>query len=302
MSDFWSGWIIVLTTVQIVLTVWVLFSNRKKQSGELKTTGHSFDGLQEFDNPLPAWWFYMFTITIIWGIGYLIFYPGMGNYKGLLGWTSTGQYEHRVEVADEKYRALRDRYLALPIEEIAQDPDVRRMGQRLFGNNCAQCHGSDAYGSYGFPNLADNDWLYGGTPEAIKTTLLHGRQAAMPAWGTILGDSGIDESTHYLMSLNGREADPDKVAAGEKVFQTYCAACHGQDAKGNQMLGAPNLTNGIWLYGGTAEQIGQTLRYGRNGAMPAFGDELSADKIHILAAWVYGLPREQKDSVVVPTP
>ena len=295
MTSFWSGWIIILTSITIVLITWLLFSNRKKDNGELKTTGHVYDGLEEFDNPLPAWWFYMFVITIVFAIGYLIAYPGMGNFKGLLGWTSVGQYEHRVEIAEAKYRADRDRYLAMSVEEIAHDENIRRMGQRLFGNNCAQCHGSDARGAYGFPNLTDNDWLYGGTPEAIKTTLLHGRKAAMPAWQAILGDQGINETTQYLLAMNNRDADPELATAGKKHFTTYCTACHGPEGKGNQMLGAPNLSDGIWLYGGTAAQITQTLRGGRNGAMPAFGDTLSEDKIHILTAWEYGL-REKATS------
>lgn len=294
MTSFWSGWIIILTSITIVLITWLLFSNRKKDNGELKTTGHVYDGLEEFDNPLPAWWFYMFVITIVFAIGYLIAYPGMGNFKGLLGWTSVGQYEHRVEIAEAKYRADRDRYLALSIEEIAHDKNIRRMGQRLFGNNCAQCHGSDARGAYGFPNLTDKDWLYGGTPDAIKTTLLHGRKAAMPAWQAILGDQGINETTQYLLAMNNRDADPELATAGKTHFTTYCTACHGPEGKGNQMLGAPNLSDGIWLYGGTAAQITQTLRSGRNGAMPAFGDTLSEDKIHILTAWVYGLREEAR--------
>lgn len=294
MTSFWSGWIIILTSITLVLITWLLFSNRKKDNGELKTTGHVYDGLEEFDNPLPAWWFYMFVITIVFAIGYLIAYPGMGNFKGLLGWTSVGQYEHRVEIAEAKYRADRDRYLAMSIEEIAHDKNIRRMGQRLFGNNCAQCHGSDARGAYGFPNLTDNDWLYGGTPEAIKTTLLHGRKAAMPAWQAILGDQGINETTQYLLAMNNRDADPELASLGKKHFTTYCTACHGPEGKGNQMLGAPNLSNGIWLYGGSAAQIAQTLRGGRNGAMPAFGEVLSEDKIHILTAWVYGLREEAR--------
>jgi len=293
-TSFWSGWIIILTSITLVLITWLLFSNRKKDDGELKTTGHVYDGLEEFDNPLPAWWFYMFVITIVFAIGYLIAYPGMGNFKGLLGWTSVGQYEHRVEIAEAKYRADRDRYLAMSIEEIAHDKNIRRMGQRLFGNNCAQCHGSDAGGAYGFPNLTDKDWLYGGTPDAIKTTLLHGRKAAMPAWQAILGDQGINETTQYLLAMNNRNADSAMATAGEKHFNTYCTACHGPEGKGNQMLGAPNLSDGIWLYGGTAAKITQTLRAGRNGAMPAFGDVLSEDKIHILTAWVYGLREEAR--------
>lgn len=290
MTSFWSGWVIVLTAITLIGITWILFANRQRdrRSSE-RTTGHQYDGIEEFDNPLPAWWFWMFTITIVWGVGYLIMYPGLGNFAGVLGWTQVEQHDREVAAAEEKYRAMRDRYLAMPVEEIAADPAVRKMGQRMFGISCAQCHGSDAKGSFGFPNLTDDDWIYGGTPEAIKATLVNGRRAAMPGWQAILGDSGISEATAYVLSLNGREADPAQVAAGETHFQTYCAACHGMDGTGNPALGAPNLTNGVWLYGGSAEQIATTLRLGRNGVMPAFGDTLTEDKIHILTAWVYGL-------------
>jgi cytochrome c oxidase cbb3-type subunit 3 len=290
MTSFWSLWIIVLTTITLVGIIWILFGNRKRDAKETEqTTGHAADGIEEYDNPLPAWWFYMFVITIVWAIGYLIIYPGMGNYPGLIGWTQINQYDQEVAVADDKYRAMRDRYLALPIEEIASDPAVRKMGMRMFSNNCAQCHGGDARGSYGFPNLADNDWLYGGSPADIKHTLIAGRQAAMPAWGSVIGEQGVKDATAYIMSINGREAVAGQAAAGKQVFETYCVACHGADAGGNPAMGAPNLKNGIWLYGGSEEQISHTLRAGRNGVMPAFGETLSEDKIHILAAYVYGL-------------
>jgi len=290
MTSFWSGWVIVLTSVTIIGMTWILFANRQaeRRTGE-RTTGHEYDGIEEYDNPLPAWWFYMFVITIVWGIGYLVVYPGMGNFPGLLGWTQVEQHDRAVAAADEKFRAMRDRYLALPVAEIASDPAVMKMGARMFGNNCAQCHGSDAKGAYGFPNLTDNDWIYGGTPEAIKATLINGRQAAMPPWQAILGDQGIAEATAYVLSLNGRDADPAKVGAGKTHFATYCAACHGADGTGNTAMGAPNLTNGVWLYGGTEAQIAHSLRAGRNGVMPAFKDTLSEDKIHILTAYVYGL-------------
>ena len=290
MASFWSLWVIILTSITIVGISWLLLSNRKRREPTTeKTTGHSYDGIEELDNPLPAWWFYMFVITIVWGIGYLIIYPGMGNFPGLLGWTQIEQHEAEVAAAEERYRAERDRYLALPVEEVAADPAARKMGMRMFANNCAQCHGADAKGSYGFPNLTDDDWIYGGTPEAIKATLINGRRAVMPAWDAILGDTGIDETTQYVLSLNGYSVDQEKAALGETHFKTYCAACHGADGTGNQALGAPNLTNGIWLYGGTAEQIAHSLRVGRNGVMPAFKDQIGEDKIHILTAYVYGL-------------
>ncbi len=290
MTSFWSLWIIVLTTITIVGLTWILFGNRKKEQRKTeRTTGHVADGIEEYDNPLPAWWFYMFVLTIVWGIGYLIIYPGMGNYPGLIGWTQLGQYDKEVAAAETKYRAMRDRYLALPIEEIASDPSVRKMGMRMFSNNCAQCHGGDARGSYGFPNLADDDWLYGGNPADIKASITAGRQSAMPAWGSVIGEQGVADVTAYILSINGRDTAAERVNAGQQVFQTYCVACHGADAGGNPALGAPNLKNGIWLYGGSAEQISHSIRAGRNGVMPAHADSLSEDKIHILAAYVYGL-------------
>jgi len=290
MTSFWSMWIIVLTSITLVGLTWILFANRKRdQQSTEQTTGHDFDGIEEYDNPLPAWWFYMFVITIVWGVGYLVIYPGMGNYPGLLGWTQLTQHEREVSRADAEYGALRDRYLAQPIEEIAADPAVRKMGMRMFSNNCAQCHGGDAKGTYGFPNLTDDDWLYGGTPDDIVASITQGRQAAMPAWGSIIGEQGVNDVTGYVMSLNGHSIDPARADAGKQVFQAYCVACHGANATGNTAMGAPNLTNGIWLYGGSAEQISHTVRGGRNGRMPAHKDTLSEDKIHILAAYVYGL-------------
>jgi cytochrome c oxidase cbb3-type subunit 3 len=290
MTSFWSMWIIILTTITIVGITWLLLANRKReQQSADKTTGHEYDGIEEYDNPLPAWWFYMFVITIVWGVGYLIVYPGMGNFPGLLGWTQLKQHEREVTRADEKFRAVRNRYLALPVEEIAADPAVRKMGMRLFNSNCAQCHGADAKGSYGFPNLADNDWLYGGKAADIEASITQGRQAAMPAWGSIIGEPGVNDVTAYIQSLNNREANAEQAKAGAQVFQTYCVACHGPDASGNPALGAPNLKDGIWLYGGSTEQISHSVRAGRNGMMPAHKDALSEDKIHILAAYVYGL-------------
>lgn len=290
MTSFWSAWIILLTGVSFAGLAWILFANRTREDdGGERTTGHVYDGIEELDNPLPAWWLYMFVITIVWGVGYLLVYPGLGNFPGLLGWTQLEQHEQRVAAAEEKYRAMRDKYLALPIEEIASDPAVRKMGMRMFAADCAQCHGADARGSHGFPNLTDGDWIWGGNPADIKTTLIQGRQAAMPAWGEVIGEDGIENVTAYLLSLNGREADSGKVATGAEVYRTYCVACHGADAAGNAALGAPNLKNGIWLYGGTVEQIHHSLRAGRNGVMPAFGETLSEDKIHILSAYVYGL-------------
>ncbi len=289
LNGFFSAWVIVLTLATFVIITWLLFGNRKRHPIDTKTTGHEYDGIEEWDNPLPGWWFAMFVITIVWGLGYLVVYPGFGNFPGVLGWTSQEQHEVEVATAEEKYRAARDAYLAMSIEEVAADPKAHKMGMRIYGNNCSQCHGLDAAGALGFPSLVDNDWIYGGEPATIKHTIVNGRRAAMPAWEAILGEDGINEATAYLLALNGRDAEPAMVEAGEKHYQTYCIACHGPDAKGNPMLGAPNLTNGIWLYGGSAEQIATSLRGGRNGQMPAFGNTLTEDKIHLVTAYIYGL-------------
>lgn len=291
MTSFWSIWIIALTAITFVLMIWLLFGNRKRTAIDTETTGHSYDGIEEWDNPLPGWWFSMFVITIVWGVGYLIAYPGLGSFPGLLGWTQLEQHGQEVSTAEAKYRGMRDKYLAMSIEDIYQDPKARKMGMRIYGNNCSQCHGLDAAGALGFPNLADNDWLYGGSADMIKHSIVNGRQAVMPPWESILGEDGIQEATAYVLSLNARDADPALVEAGEKHFQTYCLACHGPDGKGNPLLGAPNLTNGIWLYGGSAEKIAESLRGGRNGQMPAFKETLGEDKIHLVAAYVYGLSR-----------
>ncbi len=295
MSNFWGNWIVILTSITIIAVTWLLFANRKRDNTLDQTTGHKHDGIEEYDNPLPAWWFFMFVATIVWGIGYLAAYPGMGNYEGFLGWSQQSQHDAEVAKAEAKYRAMRDHYLALPVEDIAQDRAVRKMGQRLFRNYCAQCHGADARGAYGFPNLTDNDWIWGGDIEAIKHTLVNGRQASMPAWGAILGDQGIQELTAHLLTLNQRSADSALASAGAQKFNMYCAACHQPDAKGNPLLGAPNLTDDIWLYGGSESEIAQTLRNGRNGIMPAQSRLLSEDKIHILTAYIYGLSSTKGD-------
>ncbi len=293
MSSFWSIWIIVLTVISFALIFWILFANRKIENTDPEaTTGHAADGIEEYDNPLPAWWFAMFLITLIFGVGYLVVYPGLGNFPGIMGWTQVGQWENEVDEAEKRYLATRLEYLAMPVEEVASIPAALKMGQRMFANNCAQCHGADARGSYGFPNLTDGDWLYGGTPDAIKTTLVDGRRAAMPAWGTVLGDEGIRNVTAYVMRLSGRDVNDEYADAGKAQFDMLCVACHMAYGTGNTALGAPNLTNGIWLYGGTAEDISHTLRAGRSGVMPAQADLLSEDKIHILTAYVYSLNQD----------
>jgi len=297
MSTFWSLWIIVLTSVNLILLLWVLLANRKvavsdEADPENRTTGHVYDGIEEFDNPLPKWWFYLFILTFVFTVFYLILYPGMGNWKGLLGWTSVNQLEAQQAKAKSAYQDSYGIYSTMSVEELALDSGAMKMAQRIYSNNCAVCHGADAGGALGFPNLTDDDWLYGGTPALIKETLINGRQAAMPAWQGVIGEKGIADVTEYVLSMSGRDHNEEQAVVGKTLFEQNCAACHGLNGKGNIAVGAPNLTDDIWLYDGSAAGIRQTLRVGRNGVMPAQKDRLRDDKIHLLTAYVYSLSLE----------
>ncbi|KHO66561.1 cytochrome-c oxidase, cbb3-type subunit III [Pseudomonas flexibilis] len=302
MTSFWSWYISILSLGTIAALTWLLFATRKGQRPDNveETTGHSYDGIEEYDNPLPRWWFMLFVATIIFALGYLVLYPGLGNYKGILpgyedGWTGVNQWKKEMAKADEQYGPLFAKYAAMPLEEVAQDEQALKMGSRLFASNCSVCHGSDAKGSYGFPNLTDNDWLYGGDPETIKTTILHGRQAAMPAWKDVIGEEGVKNAAAYVRSLadlKQPEGIAVDLAAGQKIYQTNCAVCHGPDGKGLQAMGAPNLTDRVWLYGSSFAQVQQSIRHGRNGQMPAQEAFLGNDKVHLLAAYVYSLSQQ----------
>ncbi len=289
MSSFWSAYIVILTVITIIATAWLLVGNRTRPADSEGKTGHVFDGIEEYDNPLPAWWFHMFVITIVFAIGYLIAYPGLGNFRGLLGWTQLDQWQDEVTTAKARYEPVFASYRDLGVEELAATPAAVRMGQRIFANNCAQCHGADGRGSRGFPNLADGDWIWGGSVDAIHTTIVNGRQAAMPPWVAVLGEDGVNNVAHYVLSLSGALPASAESAAGETQYKTICASCHGADGGGNPLLGAPRLNDDIWLYGNGLEQVKQTIRAGRSGKMPAFGEQLDSDKIHLLTAYVYSL-------------
>mgnify|MGYP005724807515 CR=1 FL=1 len=295
MSPFWSAWISIITLGVIFGCTALLINIRKseiyKEATE-QTTGHVFDGIEELDNPLPRWWFQLFIGTVIFSVAYLALYPGLGNFNGLLNWTSSNQWKDEVVHANQVYAPLFARYAALPATELLKEENREglRIGQRLYANNCSVCHGTAATGAYGFPNLTDTDWLYGGSIENIKYTLVNGRVGAMPAWAGVLGESGIRDMASYVLSLSGTEGlDPEAVARATPQFQALCIACHGIEGKGVQALGAPNLTDNTWLYGGRYEQIAHTLRIGRRGKMPAQADLLSEDKINLVAAYVYSL-------------
>ncbi len=297
LTTFWSWWVILLTLTNLVLICWVLFANKKvavndDEDPENETTGHVYDGIEEYDNPLPKWWFQMFVITLIFGAIYFALYPALGNWKGFLGWTSIGQWEAEVEKANVKYSETFGQYQDMSIEDIANDPKAMKIGTRLFSNNCAVCHGADGGGNVGFPNLTDKDWLYGGSPAEIEMSITHGRNGAMPPWGDVIGEDGVVAVAEYVLQMSGQEHDAAQLEKGMQVYNTTCVACHGQDGKGNKMLGAPNLTDSTWLYEGTGEGIRHSVRNGRANVMPAQADKLRADKIRMLTAYVYSLSQD----------
>ncbi len=322
MSSFWSIWISVLTLGTLVgcffLLRWCLKNFVGVKEGE--STGHSFDGIEELNNPLPKWWSTFFLITIIWGFGYLVLYPGLGNFQGLLGWKSSNQdvvsladskaqmaaakesgllvqYDREMDAADAKYGPIFDAFAARSIEDLSTDKAALKIGQRLFLQNCSQCHGSNASGTTGFPDLTDTDWLYGGKPEAIKESILNGRTAnGMMPWGAALGgEQGIKEVAAYVISLSGRSVNPDLAEAGKAKFG-ICAGCHGAEGQGSLAmgvpLGAPNLADHVWLYGGSQRVIEESIRNGRAGVMPAWKDILGEEKVHLLSAYVYSLSQK----------
>jgi cytochrome c oxidase cbb3-type subunit 3 len=288
MSNAISLFVIIGTLGSLLVFTLLLVLNRKV-SNPGQTTGHEYDGIEEYDNPLPAWWFWGFLLSIVFALGYLIYYPGLGNFEGLSGWTSAKQLAQQQAEADERFGPVFAQYRAIPVEELATMPAAMRMGQRLFATSCAQCHGSAGSGAFGFPNLTDHEWQWGQSVEQVQATLQNGRMAMMPAWSAVLDAYGIRDVTEYVVRLSGREADAGQAATGQAQFNQFCAACHGMDGKGQPLMGAPDLTNDIWLYGGSREQITDVLRNGRNGRMPGFSDRLDEDRIHILNAYVRSL-------------
>jgi cytochrome c oxidase cbb3-type subunit 3 len=293
-SDFWSWWIITIVVGGIAFCIWLLLGNKKSTlpaGGTAEATGHVWDeDLEELNNPLPRWWIIKFYITIVFGIAYLALYPGLGTFEGVLGWTEKGQYEAEISAADTKYGPLYDKYMNQDIPAVAADEDAMKMGERLYVNYCAVCHGSDGRGATGFPNLRDSNWLYGGTPEAIKHSIMYGRQGAMPAWEAPLGGAeGVEQAAAYVMKLAGRDVDESLAEQGKQKYDTLCVACHGADGTGNIAMGAPNLTDSSWLYGGSPRAIKESIAKGRSGVMPAHSEFLGEAKVHILAAYIYSL-------------
>lgn len=306
MSDFthgfWPIYISVITLVSIIGT-WIFLkkqTTRKLAPGEkAELMEHTWDGdLQDLNNPLPRWWLGLFYGTLVFALVYLALWPGLGNFPGLLKWTQLGEYEAEVQKAEAQFQPVYAGFMQQDTAMVAANPDAQAIGRNLFLTYCSQCHGSNAEGSRGYPNLTDSDWLYGGDPDTIRATLVEGRAGIMPAMGDALGADGTREVANYVMSLSGRQHDAALAASGKPKFVENCAACHMPDGTGMQAMGAPNLTNNTWLYGGSEAAIIESIAKGRNGVMPGIEQTLGTSsnkeaKLHLLTAYVYGLSQKK---------
>ena len=302
MADFigsgWGPYISIVTIVSIVFCLWlaITMARGKAPGQQVGTTGHRWDeDLEELNNPLPRWWLGLFVITIIFGLGYLWLYPGLGANTGSLGWSQADQYEREVTQFNAVTDPLYAKFLSQELTQVAADPQARGIGERLYLTYCVQCHGADARGAKGYPNLTDTDWLWGGEPIAIKTSILEGRQGMMPPMAQAVGSSAdVENLAHYVMSLSGGGHDATKAVLGKPRFEV-CAACHGAEGKGNVALGAPNLADRVWLHGGGVAGVVESINKGRGGQMPAFKESLGEGKVHLLAAYVWGLSRSASE-------
>jgi cytochrome c oxidase cbb3-type subunit III len=293
-NEFWNLYVMVIVGGSLLACLVILVSQKSAVFTPGQVTGHKWDEtLEEYNNPLPKWWSWLFYLTVFFAIGYLTLYPGFGRFQGILGWTSAGQHATELKKAEDVYGPIFAKFSSMEVPAVASDKQAIEMGKRLYLTYCVQCHGADAKGAKGFPNLTDSDWLYGGEPEQLKATIAAGRNGMMPAYGgneaAIGGPEGAKDVVAYVLSLSGKPSDAQAVAKGKVKFETVCAACHGADGKGMQAIGAPNLTDNVWLYGGSEKAITETITKGRTNQMPAWNDFLGEAKVHLLSAYVYGL-------------
>ena len=300
-NSFWSLYIGVISVASIIACAVFLKMQSVRKGGQPDTTGHVWDeNLQEYNNPLPRWWVWLFAITIVYSLGYLWVYPGLGTWEGSAKWTSTGEHTDEMQVAERQYAPLYQKYAAVDTKTLAGDPDAHALGQKLFLNYCSSCHASDARGGRGFPNLTDDAWLYGGEVDLIEKTILDGRNGVMPALGAALGPEGVKDAANYVRSLSGLQHDPARAGRGKATFTQICSACHGPEGKGSRLVGAPDLTDKVWEYGSSEATIAETITNGRNNTMPAHREFLGEARVHILAAYVYGLSHPEARKGIVP--
>jgi len=293
MSTFWHWYIIVITVGSLLATVLFLIGtgrmkvNSRTEEDGSETTGHVWDeDLRELNNPLPRWWLGLFWLTVVFSVVYLVLYPGLGRYDGLLGWSQEKQYSEQMAAARAAFDERFGHFETMGLAELAADPQAVEMGRNLFAHNCSTCHGSDARGAPGYPNLMDDHWSWGSAPNQIETTVLDGRRAAMPPFGDVLGEQGVRRTAIYVQKLAGEPVDEAMAADGQRHYQQVCIACHGAEGKGNPALGAPDLTAGVYIYGGDLESLQATIRGGRNGVMPAQKDLIGETRARLAAAWV----------------
>jgi len=296
-----SLFIIILTVANVAGCVWLLWWTRRSPgegSTTDHTTGHVWDeDITELNNPLPRWWLWVFILTVVFGVGYFVLYPGLGTWKGTLGWSSSAELQNDLRMNAERIEKSLAPYASRNVLQLMADPAAVSVGRNLFLNNCAACHGSDGGGAPGFPNLTDKDWLYGGDPDTVVATVSNGRVGVMPAWGEVLGSRGVEDVLAYVMSLSGRKLEAGNVQAGKQKFAELCAACHGPEGKGNPAMGAPNLTDNIWLHGGSLGAVRETIEKGRTGTMPAHSARLGDTRVKLLAAYVLSLQRIDTQTV-----
>jgi cytochrome c oxidase cbb3-type subunit III len=292
-NNFWPLFIAIITLAGIfgcALLLWLTSKIKITSKDGDNTSGHVWDGdLREMNNPLPRWWVWLFVLTIVYSLIYLVVYPGLGNYAGKFGWTQVKQFEQETAAANKELKPLYAKFIDMPVAELAINPEAKAIGERLFMNNCSQCHGSDARGSHGFPNLTDQDWLYGGSPEKILETITNGRNGMMPPMAAVVGSADdVKNVANYVLSLSGSQYDEARASLGKAKFAS-CAACHGAEGKGNQAVGAPNLTDRIWLHGAGEVSIIKRISEGKINQMPAQTAKLTPEQLKVLAAYVWGL-------------
>lgn len=294
MTSFWHWLVIAITFASIAGCVWLLLANSRRRKDDSADTGHVWDDdLRELNNPLPRWWFNLFLITVIAALIYLACYPGLGNLPGQLGWSQHQQLEAGLAAIHQRHEAAYAAFKGKDVLALSVDPKARAAGHDIFLKNCAGCHGADAQGARGFPNLTDNDWLYGGKPENIVASITNGRNGMMPPLGAAMPPATLEDVVQTVAHWQDGKVDPAVRERGMAQFAIMCAACHGPDGKGNQLLGSANLTDNIWLHGGSVVRIRETITKGRSSMMPAHKDILAADDINLVAAYVYSLSSHQ---------
>ena len=294
-NGFWGYYVAFVVLAGIAWCLWLIFSQRqwlKPQPGKVEDTGHVWDGdLREMNNPVPRWWTMMYVIMCLFGLGYLVLYPGLGAFQGSLAYTSAQEVKQDQAALDATVKPIYARFANMDIPQIAADPEAHLIGERLFLNNCAQCHGSDAKGSTSFPNLVEGDSIYGRQPDVLLATITQGRNGVMPALGAAIDARTAGDIAQYVRSLSGLAHDQIRVLRGKSEYMNTCAACHGAEGKGNKALGAPNLTDDIWLYGSSEATIVHSILNGRNNRMPAQEQTLTSEQIRLVTAWVWGLSK-----------